>query len=152
MDTSGRDEELEDMFPGLRATPYRICRGGSRFYNCIAWAAGDDRRWWEPDEDGIEYWPPGVAREYTVEAYIAAFESIGYSKCDDNSLESGFEKVAIYAREGEPTHASWQLDDGRWTSKIGRLPEIDHTFEALDGDEYGFPVQILRRARKSPDA
>ncbi len=88
-----------------------------------------------------------VYREYTVEAYIAAFESIGYSKCDDSSLESGFEKVAIYARGGEPTHASRQLDDGIWTSKIGRLPEIDHSFEALDGDEYGSPVQILRRVR-----
>ncbi len=88
------------MFPGLRITSYRIRRGGSSDYNCIAWAAGEDRRWWEPDEDGIEYWPPGVPREYTIAAYIAAFESLGYSRCEDESLEVGFEKVAVYARGG----------------------------------------------------
>ena len=150
MATGGRDDELEDMFPGLRITPYQIRRGGTSDYNCIAWAAGEDRRWWEPDEDGIEYWPPGIPREYTVQVYIAAFESLGYTKCEDEGLEAGFEKVAVYAREGEPTHASRQLDDGTWTSKIGKLSEIVHAFEALNGDEYGSPVQILRRVRRPP--
>ena len=85
-----------------------------------------------------KYWPPGVPRQYTVEAYIAAFESIGDSKCDDSGLESGFEKVAIYARGGEPTHASRQLDDGIWAGGERRTasPKSYHLEASSIGDEY----------------
>ena len=151
MDTSGRDAELEDMFPGLRTTPYHIHREETGLYNCIAWAAGDDTRWWEPDEDGIEYWPPAIPREYTIDAYVAAFESLGYAKCDDASPEYGFEKVAVYAKDDEPTHASREFGNGIWTSKLGPLQMISHTFDALNGVRYGSPIQILRRPLASPD-
>src|SRR5439155_1575216 len=39
---------LEQLFPGLRAAPYREMSLRTHRYNCIAWAAGDDANWWWP--------------------------------------------------------------------------------------------------------
>ena len=57
--------------------------------------------------------------------------------CEDGNLEPGYEKVAIYAMDGEPTHAARQLQNGWWTSKLGKYEDIDHdSLEELQG--YGF--------------
>ena len=45
--------ELEGTFPGLAADGYLLASPKTHSYNCIAWAAGNASRWWEP---GI-YWP-----------------------------------------------------------------------------------------------
>jgi hypothetical protein len=96
-------------------------------YNCIAWAASDDERWWWPDPLFQFYWPPTVSREETLEAFLAAYGTLGYSRCDGDELEPGFIKVAIYiGANGKPTHAARQLPTGRWTSKLGRLEDVDH--------------------------
>jgi hypothetical protein len=44
-----RSPRLESLFPNLRADPYAVTSPASTVYNCIAWAAGDNTRWWEPD-------------------------------------------------------------------------------------------------------
>jgi hypothetical protein len=128
-----------------------------RRYNCIAWAAGFTDNWWEPDEDGIGYWPPGVPREYSLDAYLWALESVGFERCDSANLEPGFEKVAFFAKATAPTHAARQLANGKWTSKLGPSEDIEHVLDALtghDGHEYGQVVQIMRRAtgRLAPTA
>jgi hypothetical protein len=93
-------------------------------YNCIAFAAGETHGWWWPL---MAYWPESVPREETLDAFIAAFVTIGYSPCADSMIESGFEKVAIYVDEtGTPTHMARQLSSGAWTSKCGRLEDIEH--------------------------
>jgi hypothetical protein len=148
MDTAS-PRNLAKWFPKLGTTPHRITSPYDRRYNCIAWAAGDTDNWWEPDEDGIGYWPSAVPREYSLDAYLRAFESVGFECCDSSDLEPGFEKVAVFAKTTGPTHAARQLADGKWTSKLGRSEDIEHVLEALagdDGDEYGQVVQILKRA------
>ena len=45
---------------------------------------------------------------------------------EDGPLQDGYEKIAIYALDGEPTHAARQLDTGRWTSKLGKHEDIEH--------------------------
>ena len=45
----------------------------------------------------------------------------------DESLEPGFEKVALYALGGVPKHAARQLSSGRWSSKLGDLEDVEHT-------------------------
>jgi len=57
-----------------------------------------------------------------------------------------FEKVAIYALDGEPTHAARQLSDGTWTSKLGKDIDITHTLRALEGSTYGQVAAYLKRA------
>ena len=96
---------------------------------------------------GIYFWPFSVSRSYTVEAYVDAFEAMGYSECAGAELEKGFVKVAIYADDhGKPQHAARQLDDGQWTSKFGDLEDIEHTLDAFDGSHYGSPVVFLKRS------
>lgn len=104
-----------------------------RRYNCIAWTAADETRWWWPDPDNVAYWPEKVPREETIEAFVDAYRTLGYSPCADGEHELGHEKVALYALQRVPTHAARQLADGRWSGKLGRSVDIAHSLEALDG-------------------
>jgi hypothetical protein len=134
------------LFPGLAAAEHRVASPTSDKYNCVAWAALDENRWWWPDAAGVSYWPPQAPREETLEAFVEAYRLLGYLPCDSADLETGFHKIAIYAREGLPTHAARQLPDGRWASKLGRAEDIEHaTLAALEGRLYGRLAIVLRR-------
>ncbi|NEP62691.1 MAG: hypothetical protein F6K31_38190 [Symploca sp. SIO2G7] len=148
MATDGRLEQYkEDKFPQLRATEYRITSKASRIYNCFAWAAGEDDRWWNPLEpENPYYWPDGVPAELTIAAFIQAYQTLGYEPCNSTELEEGFEKIALYATtDGEPTHAARQLPAGKWTSKLGRWEDIEHELDGLSSEMYGSVKQILKR-------
>jgi hypothetical protein len=141
------------LFPDLNQENCTETSPESRRYNCIAWAANNDGRWWWPDAFNVGYWPSNAPREETLEAFVRAFESLGYFQCADGSLEPGFEKIALYAKgAGEkliPTHAARQLPNGRWTSKLGNCEDIEHsTVEALLGPSYGSPVCYLKRLKE----
>jgi len=135
---------LTDLFPNLTDGNHEITSPRTIKYNCIAWAARNTERWWQPGA----YWPVGSLREdYGIGNVIAAFESLGYEECDDGALEDGFEKLALYGTTLMYTHAARQLPDGRWTSKLGQLEDITHTTtETLEGGDYGEVVQYLKRS------
>jgi hypothetical protein len=139
---------LELAFPGLQGTAYKVTSPATSRYNCIAWAAGDEAQWWEPDPFNQYHWPPQVPRQNTIEAYAAVFESLGYEACEGPGLEAGFEKVAVYcAPGGSPTHAARQLTDGSWTSKLGQSVDITHIgVTDLNGGRYGAAVRYFRRS------
>lgn len=132
-------------FPGLRASPFRITSPTTPEYNCIAWAAGSNDAWWWPDPMGISFWPDGIAREVSTAAFIAAYGTVGFTICDGPNLEEGFEKVALYVLNGQPTHAARQLPSGMWTSKLGRQEDIEHTLRGIEGPAYGIVAVILKR-------
>lgn len=138
---------LESLFSNLKQSQYKITSEESRWYNCVAFAAGETHRWWWPIG---AYWPEQVPRHETIEGFIRAFQALGYSPCDDGTLEAGYEKVAIYADEsGVPTHMARQLPSGMWISKCGSLEDIEHeALEALAGfgpTGYGEVVRFLQR-------
>jgi len=113
-------------------------------YNCIAWAYGENSKWFWPAERS--YWPVNVTRENTIEAFMELFSSISYRICDNQLFEPGYEKVAIYVLNGEPTHAARQLTTGKWTSKIGQNIDIEHDSpEVLDGPLYGSASIFMKR-------
>jgi len=141
-------EPLETAFPGLVGSPYSVTSPIAREYNCIAWAAGRDDVWMWPDPGGFSYWPDGVPREVSVEAIVRAFELLGYTMSSSMDFEEGVEKVAIFTRDGKPTHAARQLPDGHWTSKCGKNIEISHLLRDLEGDHYGEICRILARPRQ----
>ena len=132
-------------FPRLTADNHRVTSPASREYNCIAWAAGDAGAWWWPDPEGVGFWPEGAPRQETVAAFVLAYYTLGYEPAADATLESGFEKVALYARGDLPTHAARQLPNGRWSSKLGPQEDIEHDFDALDGPVYGRIIAVLKR-------
>ncbi|MBI4833756.1 MAG: hypothetical protein HY811_02895 [Planctomycetes bacterium] len=97
-------------------------------YNCIAWAAEENTRWWEPDPMDLYYWPDNIPRELTLEAFREAYKTLGYERCYDANLEERFQKIAIYIKNKRPTHAARQLNNGNWTSKLGPSFDIEHEF------------------------
>lgn len=139
---------LEETFPNLAKGGYRVTSAQTKDHNCIAWAAGDTQNWWWPIPPGIKeaFWPSGASREETLAAFQDAFASLGYVVCDDEDLETGFEKIALFAnQEGVPQHAARQLLTGRWTSKLGELEDIEHALRDLEGTAYGLVVLVMKR-------
>lgn len=81
----------DESFPRLTPDNHRITSPATPDYNCIAWAAHDAERWWEPGR----YWPtPTPPEDYGIGVLVQAFASLGFEECADALLESGFEKVA----------------------------------------------------------
>jgi hypothetical protein len=136
---------LEEIFPGLRGQSYQVQSPRDDRYNCIAWAAGDAGRWWWPDSAHEDFWPAGVARAETLAAFRDAFATLGYALCDGEQLEIGYEKIALFAREGVPKHAARQLPNGRSTSKLGPHADIEHALHNLTGMVYGSVALVMRR-------
>jgi hypothetical protein len=151
-------QDLENAFPYLRKELYHITGKATDRYNCIAFAAGDNRKWWWPDPYGEYHWPRNAPREQTVDAFVKMFGLFGYNECVTPSLEVGLEKVAIYfdpfgtvyMAAGTPTHAAKQLTSGHWKSKLGPWQQIEHyTLECLNGKDpaYGEPIKFLAKTR-----
>ncbi|MFZ1964372.1 MAG: hypothetical protein WAU78_13065 [Roseiarcus sp.] len=143
----------EARFPKLNRTEYCVTSDETPDYNCIAHAADKNDNWWWPD-DQPAYWPQGLDKVETLEAFVSAYATLGYAKCEGGGtvLEAGFEKVVIYAdTHGVPTHAAKQLPNGAWTSKLGEWEDIQHTRpEAMEDDGvlglgYGKIAVVLKR-------
>ena len=129
-------------FPNATTEHFELSSPESVRYNCIAWAADDIKKPWWPDADG--YWPI-QRREETLEAFMEAFSTLGYRACDNGDKEEGWDKIAIYTKNGIPTHAAWQKPEGIWSSKMGAWHDLDHSIPALDGGEYGEVAQFMKR-------
>ncbi|MBC6418616.1 MAG: hypothetical protein GDA44_07390 [Prochloron sp. SP5CPC1] len=144
------DVWLANHCPNLFPDQYQIISPKTSDYNCIAWAAEEDDRWWDPT-DPYGYWLDEVPRELTLAAFIKLYQMLGYESCDSAKLEPGWQRVAIYTRnngdpdDAQPTHVARQLPNGRWTSKIGELEDIEHELNGLRGFYYGKVTQILKR-------
>ena len=144
------EPSLEDIFPGLKGQPYQVTSPPDYRYNCIAFAAGDSSNWWWPDRAAEDTWPAVVPRVETIEAFRDAFATLGYVPCDDDQQEPGYEKVALFALGGVPKHASRQLPNGRWVSKLGLSEDIEHALHDLTGTEYGDVVFVMKRPLSPP--
>lgn len=167
------DPDQERHFPNLRRDLYEVKSDPTPLpgsvsvpaYNCIAFAAGDEEKWWWPDSTRVYFWPSNVPREETVEGFVEMFESLGYEQCGGAEIfEIIFERVAIYRTNlgnpwtprGFPTHAARQSWKRVWLSKLGEWQDIEHaTLDCLCGEDvtgrtepYGEVVAILKRKRK----
>ena len=146
-------DDIELFLPNLKSGEYRVTSDADRGYNCIAWAAGDSERWWDPVNPNA-YWPPGVERGESVGTVQAGLRTVGFESCESGELEEGVEKIALFEHEGEFTHVARQLDSGRWTSKLGRDCDIEHELKMVENVSgpwvayrYGVVVAFMRRRR-----
>ena len=97
------------------------------------------------------YLPPNVPTQLRLDCFVAAFRSLGYEVCENDTHEPGFEKVALFVNaDGIPTHAARQQPSGRWTSKLGPWEDIDHTIFSLEAGNYGIVAQYLKRPLAAP--
>jgi len=142
-------------FPNLHSGNHEEKSPADKRYNCIAWAAGRNDTWWDPavpeDSDDPEvdhYWPANAPRDYKLTSLVVVYESVGFVICADGSLEDGVEKIAIYADGPEYMHAARQLEDGRWTSKMGLGVDIEHDApEDVVCPRYGNVAIFMKRNR-----
>lgn len=140
--------QLPDYFPNTYNNPFFITSPETSDYNCIAWACEKDNINYWPESEGDEdrVWPEGISRNVELESFVELFKSIGYEKCEDESLEKDYLKVAIYANSlGIPKHAARQRPDGLWTSKLGRGHDVIHSLYSMSNGFYGNVVVFMKR-------
>jgi len=144
-------DRIQQLFPQLKTAGFEITSPRDPRYNCIAWAAGDTRRWWWPGEVPFSFWPAGVLREESVANFIQAFATLGYEPAASGTHDLNYEKLALFASaDGVPTHMARQLAQGAWTSKLGTLEDIAHIdVSGISGSDYGEVVTFLQRRRPS---
>ena len=128
--------------PASQATPR---------YNCLGFAARDERHWWQAERNGGRfYWPPNLARITTINSVTQIFIARGFQLTDNHNVEPEYEKVAIYAslEDFEFTHIAWS-DGLVWKSKLGSGQDIDHyslyVLEGDQADEYGIVDRVLSK-------
>lgn len=139
----------QNPFPHLASNNHHITSPADTRYNCIAWAAGNDDTFWWPVPGA--YWPQGVPMEVTESAFIAAYSTLGYEVTKNPDAEPDYEKVVIYLKNSIPIHASRQLPDGWWTSKLGQAEDINHQApETVNGPLYGEARLYMRRRINNP--
>ena len=86
-------------------------------YNCVAFAADDTARKWDPGmlpTPGY-YWPPSAIQDNNddIDALKRAFAQLGYKECATGDLEAGFQKVALFAIDVDDwLHAAIQESTG----------------------------------------
>ena len=125
-------------FPESKNDPFLKTSPQSRSYNCIAWAYGDNTRWYWPDPYNIYYWHPELPREENLDNFISLFKIKGYELCNSGTFEKGYIKIAIFCdKNNEPTHAAKQLENGYWSSKLGENIDVQHTIKSIENGIYG---------------
>ncbi len=144
MDAPRWAQLLITAFPNLSGEDFEIVERASEGYNCIAYAAGDASKWW--DHNNNHYWPAHVTRSSSIESLKGVFVGLGFEQCRDSSVEDGYLKVALYEEQGVWKHAALQTPGGRWRSKMGKGPVIEHRSpESLSGGQYGNVAFHMRR-------
>ena len=137
---------IEQAFPGVAGKSFSVTSATDAHYNCIAWAAGVNDDWWWPGDPGRTHWPASVPREESLEAFRLMFGTLGFEPTSSEEMEPGFEKIAIFANaQGRPKHAARQRPTGRWTSKLGKMEDIEHDLRDLEGAMYGSVVLMMKR-------
>lgn len=82
-----------------------------------------------------------------MESLTDVFAGLGYELCDDGIAEVGYQKVALYEDECIAQHAALQMPNGRWRSKMGQGPLIEHhSPDSLSGELYGTPTIFMKKA------
>ena len=143
-------EYYKKLFPLL--TDYELIPNSeSEEYNCISHTLNinDDISW--PFDDN-NYWP--VDRYLNKESFDKFYEYHGFEKMYslDFSYDPHSIQVALYTNNDIPTHASIQVDDIWWESKIGRLGIIRHDLFEIEDDVYGSFVQIYRKLKSTNES
>lgn len=146
LDTQDNRRCLIDTFPGLADDAnFKVLSECTTRYNCIAWAMGFEDRWVEPQEHPEYWWPAGAERGLSRSALESAFESVGFVKASDASMEIGFDKVVLYGKDGQWAHAARIIGSDICHSKFGGAWDCRHSIYSIVGALYGNPYCYMKR-------
>jgi hypothetical protein len=150
--------EILKMLPGLvNVKNFRLMSSKDEKFNCFSWAIQKsewqnewvDRfspLWPLTEEEYQKFEPPASA------TYVEVARREGFIKVKDPNkgelIENNIEKIALFSNSfGDFCHATRQLKNGLWTSKLGINWVIEHPLRALEGHVYGKVVVIMQRRK-----
>ena len=137
---------LIGYFPHLGSdSHFELLSEQTPVYNCIAWAMGYSDRWVDTEYSPGHWWPAGVKRSTEPIALFDAFVAEGFEKADDGRFEKGYDKVVLFQKDGEWTHASRIESNEVEYSKFGGSFDGVHSHNIFTGSIYGEEYAYLRR-------
>lgn len=146
--TSDIRKSIIKDFPKLDAdSRFVVCSPFTFEYNCIAFAMGFEDRW----VDHLvclpwHWWPNGVVRNQSEQALKEAFGALGFEECLDDCIETDYDKVALYSKDGEWKHAA-KIVEGAYHSKFGAMHDALHSGGAVLDNVYGTPYCFMKRLK-----
>ena len=143
--TKEERDECIGSFPDLEFDGQFIVNSDKNFfYNCIGFAIGYDDIWIAPSQRKRIpwfWWPDVVPFNDAPDSLMATFQYFGFEVCADDHPEEGYDKVALYAKDGHWKHAARIIGENLYHSKLGESYDIYHR----KGD-------VLNRAKKPEDS
>ncbi len=143
-----------NIFPDLEDDgSFIVSSDHNWFYNCIAFAIGYNDIWISIGREHIPWfwWPDSAPYDLNPDSLIKVFEYFGFQLCTNDLIESDYDKVALYVKDGKWTHAARVIDNGVYHSKLGECYDINHrSGDVLNrankpNDSYGAPFVFMRR-------
>lgn len=145
-------DTLQPAFPN--ANTFEVVGEPTGRYNCIAAAFDNaDKPWWPEPEAGRSpyspfYWPKDSQRSNDSDSFDALLiDKAGadvYPWDEEPPYQKGYQKLALFEQDGEPTHLARQLPNGEWLSKIGRNGLVVHSLENMEHAYYGDVAKFYR--------
>lgn len=147
-DTRENRKTLILDFPNLRLDDrFRINSPRTSVYNCIAFALGLTDRWVDPSVNIPGHWWPPLQQSdpYSDKSLIEVFEFFGFTECEDNNIEDGYDKVALFGNDDVWKHAAKIVDENLEHSKFGNCWDAYHKPESVFGPVYGYIYTYMKR-------
>lgn len=140
-------EEIRQWWANLKPTDFHFTSRKKKTYNCLRWAMGKKDIWVDMDMIQQMHNLDPATLDHSANGYAECLNKYyGYEICENGDSEEGFEKVALYEKNGDWTHIARLLPNGHWTSKMGKLEDIEHyTLESLSGRLYGKFALFMRK-------
>lgn len=142
--------KLEYWHPNLIENPYIIIKifdtdDENDKFNCVSYSLDVYDKWIWTNEPS---WPIDIPRNLKIDSFKLLYNKYGYVECNNGDYEVGFDKIAFYIKNNNPSHASKQYGN-MWRSKIGSVI-LEHQLEWIsgnDGDNYGYVEFIMKRKK-----
>jgi hypothetical protein len=146
--------DKERNFPNLTRDVYEKTSDEDEYNNCAAWAMGDRNNWLQPLGEKWHSWPNGAPLSFAFTSFVKAYEIFGFETCVDAAHEAGYEKIVIYAyADATFAHAAKLNADGSWSSKLGKIEDIQHdNLTCLEGSRPAYGQVRCYMKRPIPNA
>lgn len=152
--TKGERDFCIGVFPDLaKDDSFKVTSDCDRLYNCIGFAIGYQDVWISISRDNIPWfwWPDTVPYDDLQDSLVKVFEYFGFEICNNDIPEPGYDKVALYAKDGKWKHAARIIGLDLYHSKLGECYDIHHkSGDVLNtanntSNSYGVPFVFMRR-------
>lgn len=124
---------------------FRVVGKATHDYNCVAHSVGLDQGWFHP----------GVTDKTRPMSHMDDFYAAhGFQRVSgmDTAPQDGVQRVVVFGMRDETgnvvdvTHAVRQEPNGKWTSKLGVGPLIEHdSLNQMRGGSYGEPIAVYEK-------